>query len=253
MELVSDLKSAICSLFEVHTEKSGVQRVITPIEYPGSGDRVVVRIRPVEGGFQLDENGEAALYANMAGGDSESDGVDRWATDLSLYSPVKFDSDNQTIRVFTSDSRLVAPYIFRVAEAAQQLFSITTARVERHSSDFKERVASVIMETAKKLSIPFEQDFELPIAGGMVADHYLPTKVPLIIITATSSTRLLEAEVIHMQYQIEQTPGFVLAIAESQSSVGKKQFERANYYTGKTVSFNPNDLRQMITQRMHQT
>lgn len=251
MELVDDLKSMIFSLFEVHSEKSGVQRVVTPIEYPGSGDRIVIRIRPNQHGFQLDENGEAALYASMAGGDCESDVVDRWATDLSLYSPAKYSNEDQVISANTVDQRLIAPYIFRVAEAAQQLFSIATSRTERHSNDFKERVKDVVAQAASKLKLPYETDFTLPIAGGLVADHYISAKVPLIIVTATSATRLLEAELIHMQYQMENTGGFVLAVTESQASVGKKQFERANYYTGKTVSFSPNDLGPLIRSIVH--
>ncbi len=51
-----------------------------------------------------------------------------------------------------------------------------------------------------------------------------------------------------MQYRSEKKPGYVLAIAEDQQSVGKRQFERANYYTDKTVIFNPDSLRQLVTQ-----
>ena len=61
----------------------------------------------------------------------------------------------------------------------------------------------------------------------------LTTPRPLIVIAASSAARLLEAEVIHMQYLYTQQPGFVLAIAESEQAVGKKQFKRANFYTGK--------------------
>lgn len=251
MELVDNLKSMICSLFEVHTERNGMQRIVTPLEYPGSGDRIVVRIRPLKNGFQLDENGEAALYASMAGGDTDTDGIDRWSTELGTYSPARFDAEEQIISAFTSNQRLIAPYIFRIAEAAQQLFAISTSRTERHSSDFKDRVKKVVADAAIKLQLPYEADYLLPIAGGLIADHYINAKTPLIIVTATSATRLLEAELIHMQYQVEDTGGFVLAIAESQASVGKKQFERANYYTGKTVSFSPHDLVPLIKSLVH--
>ena len=54
-----------------------------------------------------------------------------------------------------------------------------------------------------------------PIAGGLEAD-------------------LLEAEVIHMQHRYTAQRGFVLAVAESEKVVNKKQFHRANYYMGKT-------------------
>jgi len=187
----------------------------------------------------------------MAGCDLESDAISRWADELATFSPARYDFATEAISVYSKDARLIAPYIFRVAEAAQQLYSVGTARAERHSSDFKDRVSQVIRDTALKLNVPYEKDYDLPIAGGLTADHYIDSKVPLIVVTATSATRLLEAEVIHMQYQMSKKPGFVLAVAESQAAVGKRQFERANYYTGKTVSFNPHDLEQLISLQTH--
>jgi len=251
MEIVENLKHAICALFEVHHEESGVQRVVTPIEYLGSGDKIVIRIRPDGNGVQLDDNGEAALYASMAGGDLDTDSVLRWAEDLQHVSPARYDADAETISAFTANQRLIAPYIFRVAEAAQHLHAIATARPDRQASDFKDRVASVVQDTARQLNLGYKADYPLPIAGGLTADHYIESSVPLIVITATSATRLLEAEVIHMQYQMSKISGFVLAVAESQAAVGKRQFERANYYTGKTVNFSPHDLEQLIKLQTH--
>ena len=72
------------------------------------------------------------------------------------------------------------------------------------------------------MGVPVAHDARLPISGDM------------------------EAEVIHMQYPMSRTPGFVLAVAESQKAVGIKQFNRANYYTGKTVAFNPLDFAQLL-------
>ena len=46
-------------------------------------------------------------------------------------------------------------------------------------------------------------------------------------------------------------PGFVLAVAESQKTVGVKQFNRANYYTGKTVQFSPFDFAQLLRGQLH--
>ena len=243
--ITTSLKQAICSLFEVHADESGVQRVVTPLEYPGSNDQIVIRIRPTDGGFDIDENGEAAFYASMNGGDVESDAIERWAADL--VAPVAY-TDQEKITAFASDEKLIAPYVFRVAAAAQQLHSIATARADRQSSDFRDRIKVMVHEIANALNVGVESNLELPIAGGLKADHVLNTKTALIIITATSSTRLLEAEVIFMQYRSEKKAGYVLAIAEDQQSVGKKQYERANYYTDKTVIYNPDSLRQLVTQ-----
>lgn len=245
MVIASDIKTRICALFQVFEDEGGVQRIVTPIEYGSTGDAVVVRVRPRgDGGFVVDENGEAALSASMAGGDVECDAVQRWLEDLRLVSPVMF--DDETLCTVAQNELEIAPAVFRVAEAAQQLFTLATSRATRHASDFRARVAQVFDAAAIEFDFSYQSDFELPIAGGMHADFYLPSQRPLIVIAANSLSRLLEAEIIHMQYQLSKRPGMVVAVAESQSAVGKKQFERANYYTDKTVSFNPNDMRQLI-------
>lgn len=248
MVMTNDLKQAICSLFEVHSDEDGVQRVITPLEYPGSNDHIVVRVRPLGPGqgFVIDENGEAAFFASLNGGDVESEVVCRWAEGMSLVSPVEF-SEDEKISVFASNERLIAPYIFRVAEAAQQLHAIATARVDRQASDFKERIKQIVEEIAIESSLELNSEVELPIAGGLKADHVLGTNKPLIIIAATSPTRLLEAEVIYMQYRADKKPGYVLAVAESQAIVGKKQYERAAYYTNKAVIFSPDAFSKLIS------
>jgi hypothetical protein len=247
MEVTTNIKRAICELFEVHSDENGVQRVVTPLEYPGTRDRIVVRVRPEEYGFMIDESGDAVLYAGMSGGDVDSEAAQRWAEQLPAYSPARLDA-NEVISAFAKDEQLIAPYILRVAEAAQQLHAIATARIDRHMSDFKERVAAVVEQIAISLNVPMESDVELPIAGGLTADHVLGTNAqPLIVIAATSAARLLEAEVIYMKYQADKKAGFVIAIAESQEAVGKKQYERAAYYTDKAVIFNEHALSDLIT------
>ncbi|MBK5205470.1 MAG: hypothetical protein JJD98_08680 [Polaromonas sp.] len=251
MVITKDLKRAICSLFEVHADENGVQRVVTPLEYPGSSDQIVVRVRPLgEGrGFSIDENGEAAFYAGLNGGDVESEAVLRWAEELLTHSPVEF-KDDETISVFAGNEQLIAPYIFRVAEAAQQLHAIATARADRRENDFKDRVKQIVQEIASEAHLICNSDVELPIAGGLKADHVLGTKKPLIVIAATSPTRLLEAEVIYMQYRAENKPGYVLAVAESQTTVGKKQYERAAYYTNKAVIFNSDAFGKLLSNEL---
>jgi hypothetical protein len=246
MELSLDLKRAICSLFEMHEDERGVQRIVTPLEYPGSHDQVVLRARPCGDQWQVDENGEAALYARMNGGDVEGDSVQRWAAQLEQVSQVDFDED-ETLTARVADTRLLAPTLFRVASAAQQLYALATAHKEREASNFKELVAQIVTDVCQSLQVRVQHNAHLPISGDMVADHLIGEDAhPIIVISATSAQRLLEAEVIHMQYRMTKTPGFVLAVAESQKAVGVKQFNRANYYTGKTVQFSPVDFAQLL-------
>jgi len=250
MELVPNLKHAICTLFEVHEDSPEVQRIVTPIEYPGSNDKVVIRVRQRGAVFEIDENGEAAFYASMHGGEVESESINRWAAELNQTTGIEF--SDETICATLSAPHLIAPTIFSVAAAAQQLFALATSQKERAASDFKEQVKSVLSEVAAALSLPIRHQVDLPIAGHMVADHVIdhPT-TPMIIIAAPSSTRLLEAELIYMQYRYSKQPGFVLAIAESEQAVGKKQFTRANFYTSKTVPFSASDVAQMVRQQLH--
>ncbi len=241
MELTVSLKQAICSLFDVYDDEQGVQRVVTPMEYSGSGDRIVVRIRPSDGGYLIDENGETSLYANMAGGDAGSESVLRWAEEMEGQSPVRLGEDD-TLMAVAHDQRLVPSYIFRVAESAQQMYALAVSRSTRQASKLKELVAQAVDDAARSSNVSYRSDVTLPIAGDFVADHIIDTETPLIVIAASGIQRLLEAEIIHMQFRMEKVRGTVIAAVESQKSVGTKQFERANYYTGKTVTFNPSDF-----------
>jgi hypothetical protein len=54
-----------------------------------------------------------------------------------------------------------------------------------------------------------------------------------------------------MQYRMEKKPGRVLAVAENQKSVGKQQFERAAYYTHKTVAFSAEALPSLLHGELH--
>ncbi|WP_321796681.1 hypothetical protein [Caballeronia sp. J97] len=249
--LTDILKRTICTLFEVHADGNGVQRIVTPLRYPGTGDHVVVRIRPRDDGWVIDENGEACFSASLAGADVESGVVEHWSQEHARLSPARLCED-EVIRAETTDERLLAPYVFRVAEAAQQLYAVATSKVERQSTnDFKERLTRTIAEIAAEFGVGYQSDVELPISGGLTADHLIDTPTPSIIIAATSAKRLLEGELIHLQYRAVHMPGQVLAIAENQQAVGKTEFERANYYTWKTVVFDARNLRSLIGSVLH--
>ncbi|WP_175163441.1 hypothetical protein [Paraburkholderia fynbosensis] len=126
-----------------------------------------------------------------------------------------------------------------MAEEAQQLHAIgaiETAQTERQASYFEARLTDIVKSVAADLQLRYEKDIQLPIAGGLVADHLLQSQTPPIVVAAASAARLLQAEVIHMQCRMERNPGFVLAVVEDRNVLDKHQFEHANYYTGKTVT-----------------
>jgi hypothetical protein len=108
-----NLNQELCSLFEVHADENGVRRIVMPLEYPGSKDQIVIRVRPSKNrdGFFIDENGDASLYASMSGGDIESDSVVRWADEISSYSPVQFTAEEKLV-AFANKEELIAPLFF---------------------------------------------------------------------------------------------------------------------------------------------
>lgn len=243
---VTPLKRDLCSLFEVHADEGGVQRIVTPLEYPGTGDQVVVRVRPRGKAFQIDENGEASFFAALNGGATDTELVARWMKAYAQTSPVTL-TEEDILQATAEDERLVAPYVLKVASTAQLLYSFATARAERSQNDFRERLAKVIGEIVAQIGMEWRTNATLPIMGDLVADHVIGSdENPLIVIAAHSPARLLEAEIIHMQYRQEQKPGYVLAVAEDQAAVTRRQFERASYFTDKTVVFEPGNLAAFI-------
>lgn len=246
MKVVANIKHSLCALFDVTETSENGWCIVTPMQYSGSNDHIVIHILPNQSGWAVSDNGDAVLNANLLGYDTTTDAIDRWSEEISSYGPASYDADAETVKAWTDNEALLAPHVFRVADAAQQLFTIATQRQERRPSMFKERVAEVVAASAAALHKHFERDVELPIAGGLVADFVVEQAEPLIVIAAASVARLMEAELIFMQYRHQKMPGFVLAIAESPQAVGRKQFDRANYYTGKTVSFDPRHLAELI-------
>ena len=179
----------------------------------------------------------------------DSEAVLRWVDELEGQ-PVSFAADMLSARTF--DAKLIAPLIFRVADAAQQLHAVAVSRVDRHLSDFKQRVTSIVEEVATRLNVHHQSDVALPIMGGLQADHVIATPVPLIVIAANSQARLLEAEVIYMQYRAEKRLGVVLAVAESQNAVTRRQYERAAYFTDKTVIFDADAFQMLLSNQAQQ-
>lgn len=250
MKVQANIKHSICALFDVTETENDGWCVVTPMQYSGSNDNIVVHIRPVQGEWEIHDNGDTVLNANMLGFDTTTDTIDRWEQDLHSHSPVRFDIDSELLYATADNEKLLAPYVFRVAEAAQQLFTLATQRAERRSSTFKQDVAEIITSVALALQKNAKEDVELPIAGGLTADFVIEQPEPLIVVSATSVARLMEAELIYLQYQLQKMPGFVLAIAESPQAVGRKQFDRANYYTGKTVTFDRHHLAELVKSRL---
>jgi hypothetical protein len=153
MGMSAHLKHQIGSLFEVIDDEAGIQRVITPFEFPLSGDRIVVRVRPLgsEGRYSLDDNGDTVFYASMAGGDTRSAAVAQWKEELQRNSLVVFDDDQ--LSVIASNEELIAPCVFRIAEATQQLYALSTSCQRSHADEGNMRLVEVVAEQAQEYDL----------------------------------------------------------------------------------------------------
>lgn len=250
----SNIKSLICGLFDVLPDEKGVYRVITPMEYIGTKEKVVVRIRPAgEGKFKIDDNGDAMFYASMSGADVESETVKTWLSELPNNFPISV--EDEVILSQTDEEMEIASLVIKVAQVSQDFYSIATSRTktQRSSDVFKNKVREAVYLAAEKSNAKVQSDVDLEdISGSFVADHVIDgSSGKLIVIAATSVQRLLEAELIHTSYEREKIQAKVIAVVESQEAVTKKQFERAAYYTDKTAVFSPHDFSGLISRSIH--
>ena len=250
----SNIKSLICGLFDVIPDEKGVLRVVTPMEYIGTKDKVVIRIRPIEGDqYKIDDNGDAMFYASMANADIESEVVTKWMADLPSNFPVT--SEDEVIFTITNDQAKIAQLVIKVAQISQEFYAISTSRTrgQRSAEAFKIKVRDAVYAAAATSGAEVSSDVSLDdISGDFVADHMIAGENGnLIVIAATGVQRLLEAELIHTTYERENIPTKVIAAVESQETVGKKQFERAAYFTDTTAVFSPQNFPRLIIKNIH--
>ncbi|WP_295429002.1 hypothetical protein [uncultured Thiodictyon sp.] len=115
--------------------------------------------------------------------------------------------------------------------------ALACLRRARTVSDFRERVVQVVQAAAASLGVEARLDVPVDESQSLRADVYLLSRVPLIVIAATSAQRLMEAEIIWLDAARRQEPAYVLATVEDARAVGINQYTQANYYTDKTVEF----------------
>lgn len=66
MKIQTDIKQRICGLFEVTETEDGGWCVVTPLQYSGSNDHVVIHIQAMDTGWRLHDNGDAIFNAHVA-------------------------------------------------------------------------------------------------------------------------------------------------------------------------------------------
>lgn len=221
-----------CKRFDwIGTNDNG--RLVTPWRYD-DGDQVVIFAHRDGTQWRVDDNGEALFRLAAAGVDPESPAVVARLDAFPTLLGVQVGEDGETL---TTRAAHLEQAAFAVAEASSQIMALACLRRVRPESDFRERVVQVVQAAAASLGVEARLDVPVDESQSLRADVYLLSRVPLIVIAATSAQRLMEAEIIWLDAARRQEPAYVLATVEDARAVGINQYTRANYYTDKTVEF----------------
>lgn len=129
--MVKDAKEIIQNCYcgiEIYEDQddgpAAALRIVMRSEYPGTSDKVVVRVRALPCGelFQVDDNGEAAFYAGMQGGDETSHAAKSWASQQWAAKRIQLTEDG-TLRCQVALAQ-IPQYIQQMAMAALALFNV---------------------------------------------------------------------------------------------------------------------------------
>jgi hypothetical protein len=236
------LRQALCGAFEI-SEDEGVLLVRTPFGLD-FGDDLVLRVRPGENGWCVDDNGETLLGLTLNG---VAPDVARIAD---LSEGVDIDDEDGVLSCGCASLDAVQLAVFRLAGAALRINGACRPRARPLPSDLKERVIDLLSEVAGEAGVGFSVDQVVEEAGSFVADAVLHAAQPLIVIAATSVERLMEAELLCLHRRAQRQPGYVCAVVPSAKSVGQKHFSRANYFTDKALEFDAGMFREFAQQRV---
>lgn len=221
---------------ELQVRRSGDGYVVrTPFKYYDN-DSVVVFAWPNSCGvFRVSDNGEAAERLSMDGIDVAGERIDRWIGEAKVFFKIDWDQEEQSFWVEVGEADL-ASAIFRVAEAASQLQAMTVVRNSLAESTFKAEVMTLIRDVARETGIDVK--FDVAVVSNFTADAlFLAPVRPLAVVVAQSKDRLMEAELMWSNAKRLGDPTMVFAVVESSEKVGRKEVERAQFYTDKTLTF----------------
>lgn len=235
----AELSAALCQQYRVQPTSGGLS-VITPMRYD-DGDHVVVFISRVNGKYQIDDNGEAALRLMYDGIDLDGSRIGAWLQTIKEIHGVAWSDDEEHLVAFASGPEQISDCVSRIAECAAQMQAMTVLRADRSLSDFKDRVIEVLKAIQKETGIEARYDVSVDPDAQLFCDAYFLTDTPLAIVVAPNAQRLLEAELMWLNAKRLHDPLKVLAVVDDPKKVGIQQVMRANYFTDKTVAYNNMD------------
>lgn len=208
---------------------------VTPWRYD-DGDQIVVYARRSNGGWRLDDNGEAALRLALDGVDVDGERAQSRIKACELSLGVCWDESDDSFFVEAPDFRFESSAL-AIAEAAAQLAGLGALRQDRIVSDFKARVVDLVKSVAKEANLECRTDVPVDESRTIFADAWVAAQRPLLVFAASSVQRLQEAEIAWLDAKRRVEPLFVLALIDDAKQIGVKNYTRANYYTDKTVEF----------------
>lgn len=228
------MKPDLCQDFEVFPDNGG-WRVITPWRY-GDRDRIVIWAVPKDGGWRVDDNGEAAFRMTLDGGDLDSHRVRAWLSSVPAMLGAHWNPDEQRLEAL-SDEKKLASSIHAVAEVSALLGSLSLAREARTSSTFKDEVISMLREVSQETGIEARFDIPLDQRQVLMADCLFLSERPLAIIVAGSVERLLEAELAWSEARRTGDQTRIVAVTEGDGAIPRRRIDQAQFFTDKTLPF----------------
>ena len=231
----------ICQLFKTSTNvEGGVSLVETPLTFVGSNDNIVVRVRSrPDGKFLVDDGGDTDWFITTSGYDLESNSLAHLISQQAELASVSLSEDNYIYSIASEPEVPLA--VIRVAQVAATLHSASVFRTPKASNTFRDELREIILSLSDSFEI--SEQAVVPDTHGQIADYKIcrGKTEPIYVVAASDKARILEAELIGLQVR-QSGVGSVLLIAESQSKVGQKEYERASYYVKQAVVFDKDAL-----------
>lgn len=227
---------SFCKDFRLEKTSHGYMAV-TPLRYYDNDQVVVFARRADSGNYLVTDNGETAMRLALDGVDTEAPRISQWLMDLDSIFGVHWSSKDQELFLEATEAEL-SKAILRVAESASQFQAMTCLRPNvRAENLFREELLSQLHQVSLDTNIEIKLDVPVDDAQQFRADALFLSPTPLAVVIASTKERLLEAELMWTNAQRMNDPTRVMAVVESAEKVGRKEVDRANYFTTKTVVY----------------
>lgn len=114
------LAAALCQQYQIQPTSGGGLSVVTPLRYD-DGDHVVIFVSVTASGYQVDDNGEAAVRLMHDGVDLDGGRVRQWLDSLPHVHGVSWDDGDEHLCATTGQAGSLPGLVMRVAECSVQM------------------------------------------------------------------------------------------------------------------------------------